>query len=63
LPGLDELARLVNVGAFAGAAPHPAGADRAADRAAAYARELRARRPWWRRLVWSLHPGPLRWHR
>jgi transglutaminase-like putative cysteine protease len=66
VPPLDELAAMVNVTAFAGipADPGTAGrAGRAGDEALAYVQELRARRPWWRRVLWSLHPGPLRWHR
>ncbi len=33
---------------------------RAKNKALAYARALRARRPWWRRLLWSIDPRPLR---
>ncbi|HYN94933.1 MAG TPA: hypothetical protein VES42_13880, partial [Pilimelia sp.] len=62
-PPLDGLAELVNVGAFAAESPDPAAAGRAGEQALAYVRELRSRRPWWRRLAWSLHPGPLWWHR
>jgi hypothetical protein len=62
-PPLDELADLVNRAAFAGSAVDEAHASRAGTQATAYAAELRARRPWWRRALWSLHPGPLRWHR
>ncbi|MFI7576579.1 transglutaminaseTgpA domain-containing protein [Micromonospora sp. NPDC049497] len=58
--GVEELADLLNRVAFA---PGTAG-DEQADRAAAVARHytvaLRAARPWWRRLLWSVHPGPLR---
>jgi transglutaminase-like putative cysteine protease len=60
---LDGLADLVNVGAFAGATPDPWQAGRARDEAMAYVGRLRAAQPWWRRVLWSLHPGPLRWHR
>ncbi|HEU4425006.1 MAG TPA: transglutaminaseTgpA domain-containing protein, partial [Pilimelia sp.] len=63
VPPLSELAELVNVTAFAGTPADPRRAGRAEEQATAYVRELRARRPWWRRLLWSLHPGPLRWHR
>jgi transglutaminase-like putative cysteine protease len=62
-PALDELADLVNVSAFGATPPDPHRVGRAGAQALAYARELRARQPWWRRLLWSLHPGPLRWHR
>jgi hypothetical protein len=63
VPPLDELAHLVNVGAFAGAVPDPGRAGPAQEEALAYVRRLRAGQPWWRRVLWSLHPGPLRWHR
>jgi transglutaminase-like putative cysteine protease len=62
-PPLDDLAAVVNLTAFADAATDEAHAHRARAQALAYVAELRARRPWWRRVVWSLHPGPLRWHR
>ncbi|MEO3818672.1 transglutaminaseTgpA domain-containing protein [Plantactinospora sp. B24E8] len=61
VPGVDDLAELVNLAAFAPAVATDEQARRAADLALAYAAELRAKRSWWRRLVWSLHPGPLRW--
>jgi hypothetical protein len=38
-------------------------ADRAGAQAVAYADALRAHRSWWRRIWWSVRPGPLRWHR
>jgi hypothetical protein len=60
---LGELADLVNVSAFAGSPPDPRRATAAGVQALAYAQQLRARQPWWRRALWSLHPGPLRWHR
>ncbi|MEV0611211.1 transglutaminaseTgpA domain-containing protein [Polymorphospora rubra] len=63
LPPLDELADLVNRAAFAPEAATDDDARRAADHAVAYTSTLRAQRSWWRRLVWSLHPGPLRWRR
>jgi transglutaminase-like putative cysteine protease len=62
-PGLDELARLVNAAEFGGGGVTEEDAVQAGARATAYADELKARRPWWRRLLWTLHPGPLRWHR
>jgi hypothetical protein len=52
----------VNVAAFAPAAVAGNEADRAADEVVAYAAALRGRRSWWRRLWWTVHPGPLRWH-
>ncbi|MFI7598056.1 DUF3488 and transglutaminase-like domain-containing protein [Actinoplanes sp. NPDC049681] len=63
LPPLDELVRAVNTVAFAPAAATGEQADRAGAQAAAYADALRGTRPWWRRAWWSVHPGPLRWHR
>ncbi|MEV7231265.1 transglutaminaseTgpA domain-containing protein [Polymorphospora sp. NPDC051019] len=63
LPPLDDLANLVNRAAFAPEAASDDDARRAADRATAYTDTLRARQSWWRRLLWSLHPGPLRWRR
>lgn len=63
VPALDGLAELVNVAAFGGIRPDPARADEVGREALAYVRQLRAQQPWWRRLLWSIHPGPLRWHR
>ena len=69
LPPVDELVAGVNTSAFApeGGDPeqaeHPEQAERAGAQAVAYADALRAHRAWWRRAWWSVHPGPLRWHR
>ncbi|MFE9205422.1 transglutaminaseTgpA domain-containing protein [Micromonospora sp. NPDC007230] len=60
---VDELAGLLNQVAFAPGTATPAQADRAATLAAGYVSALRAARPWWRRLLWTVHPGPLRWRR
>jgi transglutaminase-like putative cysteine protease len=78
-PPIDELARLANAVAFstpaaeadarravafgAPAAGAEADARRAVAQAVAYVDELRARRPWWRRVLWALDPRPLRWER
>jgi transglutaminase-like putative cysteine protease len=62
-PRLDDLAQLVNVVAFAPGQASPAQADRAAAQAVAYVDGLRARRPWWRRLLWSADPRPVWWAR
>jgi hypothetical protein len=62
-PDLDDLAGLVNVVTFAPDGASAAQADLAAATAVAYADDLRARRPWWRRLLWSADPRPLRWAR
>ncbi|MGC5382151.1 DUF3488 and transglutaminase-like domain-containing protein [Micromonospora sp. DT68] len=60
VPGVDDLAALLNQVAFAPGAATAAQADRAGAVATAYVDGLRAARPWWRRLLWSIHPGPLR---
>ncbi|WP_033340690.1 transglutaminase family protein [Catenuloplanes japonicus] len=62
-PSLDELAALMNQDSFAPRAVDDLQASRAGTTAAAYVTALRARRSWWRRALWSLHPGPLRWAR
>ncbi|WP_213456540.1 DUF3488 and transglutaminase-like domain-containing protein [Rhizomonospora bruguierae] len=63
VPGVGELADLVNAAAFAPDATELDDARTAAERAVDYAERLRGQRSWWRRVVWSLHPGPLRWQR
>lgn len=63
VPPLDDLAELVNLTAFAGGQFDPGRADLAAEQVLEYVRRLRAGRGWLRRVLWSLHPGPLRWHR
>ncbi|MET8467943.1 DUF3488 and transglutaminase-like domain-containing protein, partial [Micromonospora zamorensis] len=58
-PAVDELAALLNRVGFA---PDAAAADqaaRAAEVATVYVANLRSARPWWRRLLWSVHPSPL----
>jgi hypothetical protein len=62
-PRLDDLAGLVNAVAFAPLAADAAQADQAAAQAVAYVEDLRARRPWWRRLLWSADPRPMWWDR
>jgi len=57
---LAELADLLNRAAFAPGTLTAQQANRAATIAQAYVAGLRATRPWWRRLLWSVHPGPLR---
>ncbi|WP_327041354.1 transglutaminaseTgpA domain-containing protein [Micromonospora ureilytica] len=59
-PTVDELATLLNQVGFAPGAATPDQAARAAEVATAYVATLRAARPWWRRLLWSIHPSPLR---
>ncbi|RZU76899.1 transglutaminase superfamily protein [Micromonospora kangleipakensis] len=60
---VDELAGLLNQAAFASGTPTPEQADRAAAVADGYVSALRSARPRWRRLLWTVHPGPLRWRR
>jgi hypothetical protein len=60
-PPLDDLARKVNTVGFA---PQSAVTDDLAAHSARmaaldYAKAVRARRPWWRRLLWSIDPRPL----
>ncbi len=62
-PPLDDLAALANEVTFAGTAADEDDARRARAQALAYVAELRARSPWWRRLLWSLDPRPLLWYR
>ncbi|MCG5449840.1 DUF3488 and transglutaminase-like domain-containing protein [Micromonospora hortensis] len=59
-PAVDELAALLNQVGFAPGAATPEQAARAAEVATAYVATLRSARPWWRRLLWSVHPTPLR---
>jgi transglutaminase-like putative cysteine protease len=63
LPPLDDLVAGINTTGFAPGAADDGQAQRAAEQAVAYAEELRQRRSWWRRAWWSIHPGPLHWHR
>ncbi|MGC4773336.1 transglutaminaseTgpA domain-containing protein [Micromonospora sp. DT44] len=59
-PAVDELATLLNQVGFAPGTATADQAARAAEVATAYVTTLRAARPWWRRLFWSVHPDPLR---
>jgi transglutaminase-like putative cysteine protease len=63
LPPLDDLIAGVNTTAFAPGAADNGQAERAGAQAVAFGDALRDRRTWWRRAWWTLHPGPLRWHR
>ncbi len=64
-PPLEDLATAVNAVGFAGGTSGPpGGADElvaagARNHALAYVRALRARRSWWRRLLWRIDPRPL----
>jgi transglutaminase-like putative cysteine protease len=60
-PSLDELAVLVNRATYASAEPTEDDAYRARKQALAYVDQVRAHRPWWRRLLWWVDPRPLRW--
>nr|WP_244282767.1 DUF3488 and transglutaminase-like domain-containing protein [Micromonospora chersina] len=60
---VDELGGLLNQVAFAPGTATPAQADRATAVAATYVAALRATRSRWRRFLWTVHPGPLRWRR
>jgi hypothetical protein len=62
-PSLRDLATLANEVTFAAGMVREEDARRAKAQALAYVEELRARRSWWRRLLWSADPRPLRWHR
>ncbi|MFV2104210.1 transglutaminaseTgpA domain-containing protein [Micromonospora sp. LOL_024] len=62
-PAVDDLARLVNQVTFAPGTATDEQAGTAAEAATAYRDALRSARPHWRRLLWSVHPGPLRWPR
>ncbi|MGV9214482.1 transglutaminaseTgpA domain-containing protein [Micromonospora sp. RB23] len=59
-PAVDELAALLNQVGFAPGTATADQAARAAEVATAYVTTLRAARPWWRRVLWSVHPAPLR---
>nr|WP_243709486.1 DUF3488 and transglutaminase-like domain-containing protein [Micromonospora sp. 15K316] len=61
LAGIDELADLLNRVGFAPGTATGEQANHAAGVAQAYVDGLRAGRSRWRRLLWSIHPGPLRW--
>ncbi|MCM4082346.1 transglutaminase family protein [Paractinoplanes hotanensis] len=63
MPPLDELVAGINTVGFAPGSADDIQAAKAGDQAVAYATELRARRSRWRRLWWTIHPGPLRWRR
>jgi hypothetical protein len=60
-PPLDDLATLINRTTYASDGPDEQDARRARAQALAYVGELRARRSWWRRLLWRVDPRPLRW--
>jgi transglutaminase-like putative cysteine protease len=60
-PPLDDLAQKVNtVGFGPGAGTDELAAHSARMAALEYSRAVRSGRPWWRRLLWSVDPRPLR---
>ena len=63
LPSLSDLVAGVNTVAFAPGSADDDRARRAGDQAVRYVEALRDGRCWWRRAWWTIHPGPLRWHR
>jgi hypothetical protein len=63
VPPIDTLAQTVNDSVFGPARADEATAGQATAQAIAFVTELKARRSWWRRLLWTLHPGPIRWQR
>ncbi|MFJ5618645.1 DUF3488 and transglutaminase-like domain-containing protein [Micromonospora sp. NPDC093243] len=63
VPAVDELAGLLNQVGFAPGTATPDQASRAVGIARRYTAALRGTRPRWRRLLWAIHPGPLRWRR
>ncbi|MCZ7423797.1 transglutaminaseTgpA domain-containing protein [Verrucosispora sp. WMMA2121] len=60
---VDDLATLINQVGFAPGTATAEQAEVAAEAATTYSATLRAAHPLWRRLLWSVHPGPLRWPR
>ncbi len=62
-PPVNELAGVVNTTTFGNVGTPDEQAEIARARVLSYIGELRARRSLLRRLLWTLHPGPLRWRR
>ncbi|WP_408631894.1 transglutaminaseTgpA domain-containing protein [Micromonospora palythoicola] len=60
---VDDLATLINQVGFAPGTATAEQAEIAAEAATTYSATLRAAHPLWRRLLWAVHPGPLRWPR
>ncbi|MFD6638843.1 DUF3488 and transglutaminase-like domain-containing protein [Micromonospora chalcea] len=61
--GVNDLAALLNQAGFAPGSVTPEQAQRAVGLSAGFADALRSARPRWGRLLWTIHPGPLRWRR
>ncbi|MEU2701874.1 transglutaminaseTgpA domain-containing protein [Micromonospora aurantiaca] len=60
---VDELAALLNQAGFAPGSVTPEQAERAARLSQGFGDALRSARSRWGRLLWTVHPGPLRWRR
>ncbi len=60
---VDELAALLNQAGFAPGSVTLEQAERAARLTQGFAEALRTARSRWGRLLWTVHPGPLRWRR
>ncbi len=63
LPAVGELAELVNMVAFAPGLADDGHAEAAARVVTGYISDLRGRRSWWRKALWSTDPRPLLWRR
>jgi hypothetical protein len=62
-PSVDALVAGVNTVGFAPGHADDEQARLAGAEAVAFADALRSHRSWWRRIWWSVRPGPLHWHR
>ncbi|ADL47672.1 transglutaminase domain-containing protein [Micromonospora aurantiaca (nom. illeg.)] len=60
---VDDLAALLNQAGFAPGSVTPEQAERAARLSQGFGDALRSARSRWGRLLWTVHPGPLRWRR
>ncbi|WP_435870810.1 transglutaminaseTgpA domain-containing protein [Micromonospora tulbaghiae] len=60
---VDDLAALLNQAGFAPGSVTPEQAEQAARLSQSFGDALRSARPRWGRLLWTVHPGPLRWRR
>ncbi|MEV4690497.1 DUF3488 and transglutaminase-like domain-containing protein [Micromonospora echinospora] len=60
---VDELAALLNQASFAPGSVTPEQAQRAVGLSVGFADALRSAHSRWRQLLWTVHPGPLRWRR
>ncbi|MFE2613811.1 transglutaminaseTgpA domain-containing protein [Micromonospora chalcea] len=60
---VNDLAALLNQAGFAPGSVTPEQAQRAVGLSVGFADALRSARSRWGRLLWTVHPGPLRWRR